>query len=250
MSTKAIDPFTGKLITIDDIPGLEVLEPVPIGFDTQLFGFLSVTGILHKGMDKSAPQHTPIRAAQDGVCFFRYTFGRDMPGLESDGSPGGYGNQAFLDHGNGITSRYAHMTVVMVQDGQRVSAGDIIGTVGSTGISTGPHLHWELRTNGMAFDPQPYIVESLEPPEEEDELDAEDRAALDWLKANRKALSPYTISAIDAQFDTGHDAPATNDGVSKGIRRLTRLLGKMCSPLVENPTETDDKLIAALSRED
>lgn len=223
MATKAINHL-GQLIMIPDIPGLEVLAPVPGVIGTR-FGVQSVTGILHRGLDVSAVKHTPIRAPRDGWVTFTYTHGREMPGLQSDGSPGGYGNQVYLDHGSGITSRHAHMTTVQVMPGARVVAGQTIGTVGTTGISTGPHLHWELRLHGMAFDPEPYIVAALTPPEEEDdELDAEDRAALDWLRANRGNLSPLAIAAREAGFTAANDTGRPDGTIAKGIRRTTRLL--------------------------
>lgn len=246
MSTLAINT-AGELTTIPDIPNLRVLEPVG-GILTQAFGVRSVTGILHRGRDKSVPALTEIRAAQSGMVTFTYAQGRDMPGLEPDGSPGGYGNQVRIAHGYSIESRYAHLAAVYLQPGVQVKAGQIIGLVGSTGISTGPHLHWELRQDGTPFDPGKYIVETL-PPEEE-ELDPEDRAALDWLRANRGALATYAIAATKAEFDAAHDTPAPNDAVSKGIRRLTRLLRKLTGPVVEPAVETDDRLVRALSRED
>uniref|UniRef100_A0ACD5H2F0 M23 family metallopeptidase n=1 Tax=Desertifilum tharense IPPAS B-1220 TaxID=1781255 RepID=A0ACD5H2F0_9CYAN len=70
---------------------------------------------------------------------------------------GGYGNSVILDHGNGITTLYAHASELFVQEGQTVQGGEAIATVGSTGLSTGPHLHFEVRENGEPVDPMNYL---------------------------------------------------------------------------------------------
>ncbi len=65
-----------------------------------------------------------------------------------------------IDHGNGLTTRYGHLQDMTVSNGQVVTAGTIIGHVGSTGVSTGPHLHFEMRQNDIPFDPSPYLFEN------------------------------------------------------------------------------------------
>ncbi len=95
---------------------------------------------LHEGIDFAAPEGTPIRAARDGV-------------VEFAGVRGGYGNTVVVDHGDGTKSLYAHASVLNVREGQRVRKGAEIAQVGSTGHSTGPHLHFEVRRNGEAVDP-------------------------------------------------------------------------------------------------
>ena len=79
----------------------------------------------------------------------------DGYGVGYPGSPdgGGYGNHVYLDHGNGLTSRYGHMSRVVVSVGDTVKKGQIIGYVGSSGDSSGPHLHFEIRENGTPKDP-------------------------------------------------------------------------------------------------
>lgn len=98
----------------------------------------------HAGMDFRAPIGSPIRAAGAGV-------------VTKAGWNGGYGRLVEVDHGNGYATRYGHMSKILVNEGDRVKIGDILGEVGSSGRSTGPHLHYEVRKDGAAVDPQRYI---------------------------------------------------------------------------------------------
>lgn len=109
-----------------------------------LLGFLR----MHKGLDIAAPHGTPIRAAVDGVVAFA---GRNR----------GYGNFVKLNHGGGIATGYGHMSRIAVRPGARVGRGQIIGYVGSTGLSTGPHLHWEVWKNGKAVNPRSISLSSV-----------------------------------------------------------------------------------------
>lgn len=95
----------------------------------------------HDGVDLAAPEGTPILAAADGV-------------VVSAGPRGGYGNAVEVSHADGTTSLYAHAHEVLVHPGQRVRAGEEVATVGSTGRSTGNHLHFEVRRGGHAVDPR------------------------------------------------------------------------------------------------
>jgi murein DD-endopeptidase MepM/ murein hydrolase activator NlpD len=99
---------------------------------------------MHSGMDIAAPTGTPVRAAAGGVVSFA-------------GSRGGYGNTVIIDHPDGTQTLYAHKHTLGVQAGESVRAGQAIGTVGSTGQSTGPHLHFEVRRNGEPLDPAPLL---------------------------------------------------------------------------------------------
>jgi murein DD-endopeptidase MepM/ murein hydrolase activator NlpD len=99
----------------------------------------------HHGLDIAAATGTPIGAAADGKVTFA-------------GSQGGYGNVVIVDHGNGTETRYAHQDTLAVTAGQIVKAGQRLGTVGSTGMSTGPHLHFEVRRQGEPVDPRPFLA--------------------------------------------------------------------------------------------
>ena len=97
---------------------------------------------LHKGVDIAAPTGTDVWASADGVV--------TVPAFDD---AGGYGNWILLTHAGGITTRYGHLSQINVSNGQSVRQGDVIGLCGSTGLSTGPHLHWEYREQGVALNP-------------------------------------------------------------------------------------------------
>ena len=73
------------------------------------------------------------------------------------GPSGGYGNMVEVDHGNGLATRYGHMQRILVKVGDKVDPGDVVGLAGSTGRSTGTHLHYEVRRNGQALDPMSFL---------------------------------------------------------------------------------------------
>jgi murein DD-endopeptidase MepM/ murein hydrolase activator NlpD len=110
-----------------------------------LLGFMR----MHKGMDIGAPYGSPIVAAIDGVVQFA-------------GRSGGYGNFVKLVHPGGLASGYGHMSRIAVRPGTRVQRGQVIGYVGSTGMSTGPHLHWEVWKNGVAVNPRTISMSSIQ----------------------------------------------------------------------------------------
>jgi len=107
-------------------------------------GFGYRWGSLHAGIDIANGVGTPIRAAKAGTIILA-------------GWNGGYGNAIVIDHGGGLSTLYGHMTRLRASDGQRVGAGDLIGDMGSTGNSTGSHLHFETRVNGAPQDPTRYL---------------------------------------------------------------------------------------------
>lgn len=100
----------------------------------------------HKGIDMAAPSGTPIYATADGLVSKAEWFSS-------------YGNFIAIEHGAELETRFGHLSRIAVSSGQRVRKGDLIGYVGSTGRSTGPHLHYEVRVAGQAVDPSPYMSE-------------------------------------------------------------------------------------------
>lgn len=98
----------------------------------------------HAGLDFTGPTGAPIYSAARGKVAFA-------------GRRPGYGNVVEIDHGNGLRTRYAHMSAFRTRAGESVRAGQVIGAVGSTGRSTGPHLHFEVRHNGQAVNPRPFL---------------------------------------------------------------------------------------------
>ncbi|MCB0764698.1 MAG: M23 family metallopeptidase, partial [Flavobacteriales bacterium] len=104
----------------------------------------------HAGMDFTAKQGTPIYATGDG----RVTF--------ADYSTNGYGLHVIVDHGFDYETLYAHLSELKVRNGQKVKRGDVIGLVGNTGLSAGPHLHYEVHKGGEAVDPANYYFNDLD----------------------------------------------------------------------------------------
>jgi murein DD-endopeptidase MepM/ murein hydrolase activator NlpD len=102
------------------------------------------TSRLHAGVDFGAPTGTTIYAADTGQVIYA-------------GWYGGYGNTVIIDHGGGITTLYAHCSRLFVRNGQTITQGQAIAAVGSTGLSTGPHLHFEVRQNGNPVNPMAYL---------------------------------------------------------------------------------------------
>jgi murein DD-endopeptidase MepM/ murein hydrolase activator NlpD len=100
----------------------------------------------HKGIDYAAPTGTPVRTVGDGV-------------VEFAGNQRGYGNVIEIKHRDGKSTLFAHLSRIGVQKGQKVEQGDIVGAVGSTGFSTGPHLHFEFRIDGEHRDPLTLVAE-------------------------------------------------------------------------------------------
>lgn len=114
-------------------------------FGTRASPFSGDTSI-HKGLDIAADMGTSIRAPASGVVSYA--------GIDE-----GYGKMVSIDHGHGIVTRFAHCSQLYVKVGQRLRRGDVIAAVGNTGRSTGPHLHYEVRLNGVPVNPEKYILE-------------------------------------------------------------------------------------------
>lgn len=106
---------------------------------------------MHAGLDFSAPQGTPIYATADGRVAL------------AGHSDGGYGNHVIINHGFGYETLYGHMVRIKARLGQKIKRGEIIGYVGSTGKSTGPHLHYEVHKRGRKLDPVYYFYNDLSP---------------------------------------------------------------------------------------
>lgn len=124
------------------------LEP-PITYDGVFYPHF------HTGLDIAAPMDTPVHAAAGGVVLLATS------SVDVTGHLAGYGNYVVLGHSGGFMTLYGHLDRLLVSPGQYVNAGDVIGLLGSTGWSTGPHVHFEIRKNGMYTDPAPYIRNDL-----------------------------------------------------------------------------------------
>lgn len=141
-SLSSLDAVTAAIDAVPvthPVPG----KPVSSRYGMRLDPFLK-RAAMHSGTDFRARKGTPVRAAAAGK-------------VAAAGYNGGYGKMVEIDHGNGITTRYAHLSRISVRKGDIIEAGLVIGRVGSTGRSTGPHLHYEVRRSGNAIDPHPYI---------------------------------------------------------------------------------------------
>jgi len=141
------------------IPGI---QPVSIKGSSRLvsgFGYrihpIYKTAKMHTGIDFAAPTGTPIYSTGNGVVSQTEFNGR------------GYGNNVVINHGYGYQTLYGHMTKFVVRPGQKVQRGDLIGYVGSTGSSTGPHCHYEVIKDGNKIDPINYFYNDLTPQEYE-----------------------------------------------------------------------------------
>jgi len=117
--------------------------PVSSGFGTRVHPILGEVR-MHTGLDYAAGGGVPIKAAGNGIVIWA-------------GPRGGYGNTVIIDHRNGLATLYAHQSRVSARLGQKVSTGQVIGFVGQTGMSTGPHLHFEVREMGAPVDPAWYL---------------------------------------------------------------------------------------------
>jgi murein DD-endopeptidase MepM/ murein hydrolase activator NlpD len=114
-------------------------------FGTRLDPY-TATRVMHKGLDIANSAGTPIVAPADGTVVFA-------------GTEGGYGRVLVLDHGFGVKTRYGHLSELKVKLGEKVKRGQGIATMGNTGRSTGPHLHYEVRVNGIPENPRKFILE-------------------------------------------------------------------------------------------
>ncbi|MGB2833292.1 MAG: M23 family metallopeptidase [Methylotenera sp.] len=123
-------------------------SPVAVAYNSSSYGWRSdpFTGekAFHEGLDFPAISGTPIYAAAGGI-------------VSTSEDSTGYGKLVKIEHGSGLETRYAHCSKLLVKVGERVEKGQIVAEMGSTGRSTGPHLHYEIRLNGNALDPRQYL---------------------------------------------------------------------------------------------
>jgi murein DD-endopeptidase MepM/ murein hydrolase activator NlpD len=130
------------------LAGIPQVNPASLEYISSGFGFradpFTGAGAFHAGLDFRGPIGAPIYAAAAGKVSFA-------------GVRQGYGNCIEIDHGNGLMTRYAHMSRFVAQIGQPVGAGAVIGAIGNTGRSTGPHLHFEVRINDRPVNPRPFL---------------------------------------------------------------------------------------------
>lgn len=132
----------------DGLTQVPHLEPASLEYISSGFGYrrdpFTGAAAMHKGLDFRGPTGAPIYAAAAGRISFV-------------GQKSGYGLTVEITHGNGLMTRYAHMSRFAARAGEQVSAGDVIGAIGSTGRSTGPHLHFEVRLHDVAVNPRKFL---------------------------------------------------------------------------------------------
>lgn len=143
----------------DMLASIPSVEPIPMdetrvssGFGERLHPIYKIEKP-HLGLDFTSPVGTKIHATGDGTVEF------------AGYNTSGYGIHVIIDHGYGYATLYGHMSVLKVRQGQKVKRGDIIGEVGSSGLSTGPHLHYEVHKDGVPVDPVNFLFNSLSPEE-------------------------------------------------------------------------------------
>ncbi len=146
---RELDDALAKLETVKAAArAMPIHNPAPGQAVSSSFGVrrdpILRTPAMHAGIDFRAVPGTAVRAAGAGT-------------VVKAGWNGGYGRMVEIDHGDGLTTRYAHMSKIRARQGQKVETGDVVGEVGSSGRSTGPHLHYEVRRNGDAVDPLRFL---------------------------------------------------------------------------------------------
>jgi murein DD-endopeptidase MepM/ murein hydrolase activator NlpD len=124
--------------------GIDIIKPINGTISSRFGSRSSIRSSVHTGLDIAASTGTPVKAVASGTVIFA-------------GTKGSYGKMVVIDHGNGVETYYAHCNSLNVSAGETVSQGQVISYVGSTGNSTGPHLHLEIRLNGVALNPQNYL---------------------------------------------------------------------------------------------
>lgn len=143
-SWKKLDQLQDGVIAIPSDKPIKVNVEFTSGFGVRSDPF-HAGAAMHPGIDLAGSYGTPIYATADGTV------------LRAGWNSGGYGNLVEIDHGRGITTRYGHMSAILVSAGDHITRGQQIGRMGSTGRSTGNHLHYEVRIDGRAVNPIPFM---------------------------------------------------------------------------------------------
>jgi murein DD-endopeptidase MepM/ murein hydrolase activator NlpD len=143
-SWKKLDQLQDGVIAVPSDKPVQASVSFSSGFGVRSDPFHSGAAF-HPGIDLAGAYGTPVYATADGTV------------LRAGWNSGGYGNLVELDHGRGITTRYGHMSAILVHEGDHVTRGQQIGRIGSTGRSTGNHLHYEVRIDGRAVNPIPFM---------------------------------------------------------------------------------------------
>lgn len=140
VSTGSVSGTSSKKVNL----GVNLINPVSGIITSRFGGRESIRSSAHRGLDIAAATGTPIKAAASGT-------------VTTSGYSGSYGYVIIISHGNGVETLYAHCSQLIAKKGQKVSQGQVIAKLGSTGRSTGPHLHLEVRKNGVIYNPQNYV---------------------------------------------------------------------------------------------
>lgn len=143
-STGSVNTATTTAGGKADLGGISLIQPVSGILSSRFGARSSIRSSAHTGLDIATSKGTPIKAAASGTVAF-------------SGWKGSYGNLLVISHGNGVQTYYGHCSALYVSAGATVSQGQVVAAVGSTGNSTGPHLHLEVRVNGVAYNPQNYL---------------------------------------------------------------------------------------------
>jgi len=143
-SVPRYEPRIGSTLDAPTIPSIWPVRGQITGGFGQRMDPLNGEGAFHSGVDISAPRGSEIEAAADGVVAWA-------------GRVAGYGNEVLVDHGDGITTKYCHLSQIFVAVGQDIKQGEPIGTVGTTGKTTGPHLHYEVLVNQTPVNPTKFL---------------------------------------------------------------------------------------------
>ncbi|MEO6247241.1 MAG: M23 family metallopeptidase [Sphingomicrobium sp.] len=143
-SWKKLDSLQDGVIAVPSDKPVKTAASFTSGFGVRTDPF-EARAAMHPGIDLAGPIGTPIYATADGVV------------MRAGWNSGGYGNLVELDHGKGIATRYGHMSAILVSAGQHITRGQQIGRMGSTGRSTGSHLHYEVRVDGRPVNPIPFM---------------------------------------------------------------------------------------------